>query len=610
MVRQLAKHEAVRLNLAAGSTVGTLRAAAAAAAAGLSCTSVCSPAVHRSQVSFPALTMEEATRKASATWMPEMSDIRLAHVAQADALETVVSALASKQQASIAALRREVKAIAEWQSEAEARSKANGEQGIASYSGGYDPQAVVAREQALMKGGQDAADVAGRNDGTTQSRAKGKQRVSGARREYDEQPIEARSSARGEQGIAGAADTGGYSNQPADDEHGQARGDRGSAAGGDYPIIDEHNHQVRGSQGTADATGDSYRPTDALMQARGVEQGITDTEGGHNQQTFDAKGQASGQHRGTYTPVDDMHQPTDDGQSQPNGERDNFQPIDEQRQPRGEGGIAGGVAGGDYQPLEGEVQTRGEQGSYQPIDGQSQNSGEQGFTEIARGYNQPIDGQGQARGERGGYSEPVGGNYQPIDGHGQGQTRGERSSYQPVDGGQNQGKREQGASDFTRKTNQPMRGENDSYNQPIDGQGRAQTRGDRSNYQPIDGGQSQEQREQGTADVTGTNTQPMRGEQDSYNEPIDGQGQPRREQGNYRPIDGQSQATTGEYSQRIGEQSQAREDQGVAAGYYKTMDGQVRMRGDHGNLGVAKGYFVQRLFDSLYHDGMIRIQRQ
>lgn len=511
-----------------------------------------------------------------------MSDIRLAQVAQADALETVVSALASQQQVSIAALRREVEAIAEWQSEVEAQRKANGGRGVASYSEGYGPQAVVAREQALVKREHGAAGVAGRGDGTTQSWAKGKQRVDDAGREHDEQLIEERSSARGEKGIVGAADAGSFSSHSVDDEHSQARGDRGSAEGGDHPNKDGQNHQVRRSQDTVDATGDTYRPIDALMYARGAEQDITDAEGGHNQQTFDAKGQASGEHRGAYKPVDDMDQPPDDGQSQPNEGRGSFRPIDGQSQPRGERGTAGGIiAGGDYQPLEQGVQTKGEQGSFQHIDGQSQNSGDRGFAEAARGYNQSIDGQSQARGERGGNYQPVSGNYQPIDGQGQGQTRGERSNYQPVG----------------------------SNYQPIDEQGQGQTRGERSNYQPVDGRQSQEKREQGTADVAGRNNQPMRGEQGSYNQPIDMQGQPKREQGNYWHIDGQSQATGGDqgiagagrgYGQQNGEQIQAREHQGVAAGYYKTIDGQVRMRGDHVNLGVAKGDFVQIIFYSLF----------
>lgn len=45
----------------------------------------------------------------------------------------------------------------------------------------------------------------------------------------------------------------------------------------------------------------------------------------------------------------------------------------------------------------------------------------------------------------------------------------------------------------------------------------------------------------------------------------------------------------GGYGQRIGEQGQAREGQGMAAGYYKTIDGQVRMRGEQRSGGVAKG---------------------
>lgn len=46
------------------------------------------------------------------TWVPSMDDIRNAHLAEANALETILAALASKQQASMTALRREVEKIA------------------------------------------------------------------------------------------------------------------------------------------------------------------------------------------------------------------------------------------------------------------------------------------------------------------------------------------------------------------------------------------------------------------------------------------------------------------------------------------------------------------
>lgn len=46
------------------------------------------------------------------TWVPSMDDIRNAHLAEANALETILATLASKQQASMAALRREVEKIA------------------------------------------------------------------------------------------------------------------------------------------------------------------------------------------------------------------------------------------------------------------------------------------------------------------------------------------------------------------------------------------------------------------------------------------------------------------------------------------------------------------
>ena len=167
-----------------------------------------------------------------------MSDVRLAYVAQADALETVVSAIASKQQASIAALRRQVDAIVAWQSEVESQSRANGGQGVASYSGGYDQQAVD-RGQASAKGEQGVEGVAG-SDGTRQSWAEGEQYVDDAATDnwgdYNTHPIGERNSARREQDIAGAV-AGGYDNQPTYDEQSQTGRDRSTAAGGDDPIL-------------------------------------------------------------------------------------------------------------------------------------------------------------------------------------------------------------------------------------------------------------------------------------------------------------------------------------------------------------------------------------
>lgn len=46
------------------------------------------------------------------SWLPEMADIRAAHLAQASALESVVAILASKQQSSMLALKRQVDAMA------------------------------------------------------------------------------------------------------------------------------------------------------------------------------------------------------------------------------------------------------------------------------------------------------------------------------------------------------------------------------------------------------------------------------------------------------------------------------------------------------------------
>lgn len=48
----------------------------------------------------------------STTWAPSMDGIRNAHLAEANALETILAALASKQQESMTALRREVEKIA------------------------------------------------------------------------------------------------------------------------------------------------------------------------------------------------------------------------------------------------------------------------------------------------------------------------------------------------------------------------------------------------------------------------------------------------------------------------------------------------------------------
>lgn len=45
------------------------------------------------------------------SWLPGMEDIRAAHLAQASALESMVAALVSKQQSSIAALKRQMDAI-------------------------------------------------------------------------------------------------------------------------------------------------------------------------------------------------------------------------------------------------------------------------------------------------------------------------------------------------------------------------------------------------------------------------------------------------------------------------------------------------------------------
>lgn len=46
------------------------------------------------------------------SWLPEMADIRAAHLAQASALESVVATLASKQQSSIVTLKRQMDAMA------------------------------------------------------------------------------------------------------------------------------------------------------------------------------------------------------------------------------------------------------------------------------------------------------------------------------------------------------------------------------------------------------------------------------------------------------------------------------------------------------------------
>lgn len=64
-----------------------------------------------------ASAVAEAGAEAS-SWASSMEGIRRAHIAEADALEKIVSALASKQQSSISALRRQVEAIAARQSRA------------------------------------------------------------------------------------------------------------------------------------------------------------------------------------------------------------------------------------------------------------------------------------------------------------------------------------------------------------------------------------------------------------------------------------------------------------------------------------------------------------
>lgn len=56
-------------------------------------------------------------------WMPSMTDMRNAHLAQVEALETIVSAIGAKQQSSISELNRQVEAIMEWQTEITARDR-------------------------------------------------------------------------------------------------------------------------------------------------------------------------------------------------------------------------------------------------------------------------------------------------------------------------------------------------------------------------------------------------------------------------------------------------------------------------------------------------------
>lgn len=63
-----------------------------------------------------------------------MDDIRKAHIAQASALEAVVSALAVQHQSSIDALRRQVEAIMAWQSKQETRDQGRERQSIVSVS--------------------------------------------------------------------------------------------------------------------------------------------------------------------------------------------------------------------------------------------------------------------------------------------------------------------------------------------------------------------------------------------------------------------------------------------------------------------------------------------
>lgn len=58
-----------------------------------------------------------------APWAPRMDDIRQAQLAEVDALERVVGALASKQQSSITKLRKQVEMIMAWKSEVTAMNR-------------------------------------------------------------------------------------------------------------------------------------------------------------------------------------------------------------------------------------------------------------------------------------------------------------------------------------------------------------------------------------------------------------------------------------------------------------------------------------------------------
>ena len=65
---------------------------------------------------------------------------------------------------------------------------------------------------------------------------------------------------------------------------------------------------------------------------------------------------------------------------------------------------------------------------------------------------------------------------------------------------------------------------------------------------------------------------------DGNYQPRDGRNQPRGERGSFWPTDGRSQAGRG--------------DQGIPEGWYRTLDGQVRPRGEHSTARSEKGDLI------------------
>lgn len=379
----------------------------------------------------PSANIQESTagntttrRASSAAWMPDLSDVRQAHLAQADALETVVSALASKHQSSIEALRRQVEAIVAWQLEVEAQGGPKVGQGSSVTNAGLSRRRYEQQEVYREMHGE-GEKQGGLGGDARQSWTKGEQGgvYADAERGYNNQLTEEQ---RRGQDIAGTA-VGGYSNQPTnDDEQSRSQVSGRGAEGGDNSTIDGQS-QASGGQGTADVTRDNYRPNYRQSQAKG-EHGINDAAGGVG---YSQQNQASGEHGGKiYQPNDDSYQPIVDGQSQPRGGQGNFQPIDVQGLARGEQGSAddtgyhryasinqqsqsrreqqevAGVAEGNYKPSNGRGQTRGEQGSPpRPIHGQS-HAREKSNDNITGGHDTgPIHWQNQAR--EGGKKESI-----------------------------------------------------------------------------------------------------------------------------------------------------------------------------------------------------------